>query len=113
MSKLPVASKARNGPRWAESEAPVVHVPGSLDMAALAKPKAKTAAREVPIGAVEALPLDAEMVARVTAFIIEREKIANARRVASLGRGPMIRSYATAASATCIASTTMAPIAFA
>jgi hypothetical protein len=75
MSKLPIASKARNGPRWAESEASVVHVPGAVDMAALARPKAKTAKREVPIGPVEALPLDSEMMARVTAFIIEREKI--------------------------------------
>ena len=69
---LPVAAKVRNGPRFAEVDVPVEHVPGSQEA-----PPPKQKAKRAPISAKPAtpLPLDPEMVARVVAFTIEREAI--------------------------------------
>jgi hypothetical protein len=72
---LPVAAKVRNGPRWAEIEAPVVHVPGASETAQPARAKAKAAKRTAPLEPIEALPLNTDMVARVAAWAIEREAI--------------------------------------
>jgi hypothetical protein len=74
---LPVAAKVRNGPRFAEVDVPVTeHIPGAVEATRLpARAKAKTAKRAAPVGPVEALPLDSEMVARVIAWAIEREAI--------------------------------------
>jgi hypothetical protein len=73
MSKLPIASKARDGPRWAEADAPVIHVPGVIETARL--PKMKAAKRAAPIGPVEALPIIAEMRERFVATAVERDAI--------------------------------------
>jgi hypothetical protein len=69
---LPIAAKVRNGPRWADVEQPIVHVPGS---AVTQRPAARKAKRKVSVGSAEPLPLDADMVARVVAWAIEREEI--------------------------------------
>jgi DNA polymerase len=72
---LPVAAKVRNGPRFAEIDAPVEHIPGvigEIAPRAKAQSKPKTA---LPIGTAEPLPIDTDMVARTVAFAIKREAL--------------------------------------
>jgi RecA-family ATPase len=73
MSILPIASKVRSGPRWIEADAPVVHVPGGLDVSRAIRPKAK--ANKRPAFTATALPIVAEMRGRAITFAIEREAI--------------------------------------
>jgi hypothetical protein len=73
---LPVAAKVRNGPRWAEVDAPVAHVAGAAEATRpSAQPKAKASKKSAPTIPADPLPLNPEMVARVVAYAIKREKI--------------------------------------
>jgi len=69
---LPVAARVRNGPRFAEVDVPVTHVPGTDEAP---PPKAKAKRAPVLSKPATALPLDPEMAARMVAFAIEREAI--------------------------------------
>jgi hypothetical protein len=79
---LPIASKVRNGPRFAAIDAPVEHVPGATGLPAL-KPKQKQAMRPaVDLGPIVAGPPitdvgfnAADPRGRLVAWAIEREKI--------------------------------------
>jgi hypothetical protein len=70
----PMATKAHNGPRFAtEVDTPSIHVP-SPETAPRRQPKAKSVERRSTV-TMDPLPLDADMAARVIAWVIEREAI--------------------------------------
>jgi hypothetical protein len=73
---LPTPAKAGNGPRFASVAAPVQHVAGTLETF-VPKDRAKKAARTKNrfAGLAEPLPLDPDMVARLLAYLVEREAI--------------------------------------
>jgi hypothetical protein len=74
---LPTPSKGGNGPRFAAVAAPVQHVAGTLE-AFVPKDRAKKAVRTKYASAAataEPLALDPDMVARLLAYLVEREAI--------------------------------------
>jgi hypothetical protein len=73
---LPAPVKGDNGPRFADVNVAVEHMPGTFEAARVtARPKAKTAKRTAPLGPAEALLILPEMRERVVAWTIEREAI--------------------------------------
>jgi DNA polymerase len=74
---LPIAAKVRNGPRWAEVETPVVHIPGTLEALA-PKTRAKTTPRSktlsaAPVALPEGMTFDSALLDDMVAWAIERE----------------------------------------
>jgi hypothetical protein len=69
---LPTPVKGDNGPRFANVDALVEHVPGVVLEAA---PRAKAKRSAPPLASATPLPLDPEAVARLVAFVLEREAI--------------------------------------
>jgi hypothetical protein len=76
---LPTPAKGDNGPRFAAVDTPVQHVPGTLEpYVPKARAKRSAAAKGRPVAPAklpEPLPIDAEALARLIAFAIEREAI--------------------------------------
>jgi hypothetical protein len=80
---LPITAKVRNGPRFAEVDAPVLHVPGSLEAPpprARANKAASAKGRSVaPAVLPEPLPADPEVFERFVRYVIERHAICQRR----------------------------------